>query len=77
MIDTSGFRVSKTNSKFSLASEISKHYNQDLTAMMLGFIKRKGEIAVRDEFIQAKKNGTPIALFIWKVKNIKIIELSI
>jgi hypothetical protein len=73
MIDTSGFKVSKTNSKFSLASEISKHYNQDLTAMMLGFIKRKGEIAVRDEFIQSQKRGESVAYFIGRLKNIKII----
>ena len=70
------FRVSKTNSKFLLASEISNHYGEDLTKMMLGFITRKGELAVRDEFIQAQKNGTPVGLFVWKLKQIKIIDLT-
>jgi hypothetical protein len=76
MIDITKFTVSKTNSKFSLASEISKYYKQDLTNMMLGFIKRKGEIAVQDEFIQAQKYGWSIGLFIWKLKEIKIIDLT-
>ena len=70
------FRVSKTNSKYLLAKEISNHYGEDLTKMMLGFIMRKGEQAVMDEFIQAQKNGTPIGLFIWKLKQIKIIDLT-
>jgi len=75
-IDTSKFRVSKVNSKFSLAREISDYYGKDLTNMMLGFISRKGEQSVRDELIQAQKNGTPIALFIWKLGQIKIIDLT-
>ena len=44
--------------------------------MMLGFIMRKGEQAVMDEFIQAQKNGTPIGLYIWRLKQIKIIDLT-
>jgi hypothetical protein len=70
------FRVSKTNSKYLLAKEISDYYGQDLTKMILGFIMRKGEQGVRDEFIQAQKNGTPIGLYIWKLKQIKIIDLT-
>lgn len=75
-MDLSKFKISRVNSKYSLAKEISAYYNTDLTNIMLGFIKRKGEIAVRDEFIQAQKVGTPIGLFIWRLKQIKIIDVS-
>ena len=70
------FRVSKTNSKYLLAKEISEHYGEDLTKMMLGFIMRKGEQAVMDEFIQAQKVGTPIGLFVYRLKNIVIVPVD-
>jgi len=75
MIDTSKFKVVK-NSKYALAKSISDYYHEDLTKMMLGFIMRKGEIAVRDEFIHAQKVGMPIGLFIYKLKNIVIIPVD-
>ena len=74
-MDTSQFRVVK-NTKYALAKEISDFYGQDVTKMMLGLIGRKGEIAVRDELIRAQKDGTPIALFIWKLGQIKIVPID-
>lgn len=78
-MDTSKFRVTK-NTKYQLAVDIAEYYKeQRLIPLMLARMSEKsklwiGERSLQDEFIQAKKEGWSVALFKWKLKQIKIVE---
>ena len=71
----SKFEVKKANKNIVLADEIYQYFNKQMSfPRIMTEMKRKGAQFVYDTFLEIKKSGAKnhIALFIWKLNQVKI-----